>query len=263
RADSGRTGGSRVMKIAVSGKGGSGKTTITAVFAFLLRDMGRRVLAVDADPDANLALTLGFPDPGAIKPISEMKNLIRERTETDGESSGMFFKMNPRVDDVPDSLGAEHEGIRLIHLGAIRKGGGGCACPENVFMRALLSHLILERDDAVLVDMPAGVEHLGRGTAAAVDLLLAVTEPSPQSIQTTHRIRALAADLKIKNVRALGNKVRDENDRKFIAGNSPLETLGYLPFDPSLAGTGALNPSATFVDEARMVLYKMDGVLTK
>ncbi|MEW6200496.1 MAG: AAA family ATPase [bacterium] len=250
-----------MMKLAFSGKGGSGKTTIAALISKIYARGGRKVLVVDADPDANLALTLGFPQPDKITPITELKELIHERTETTETSAGMFFKMNPRVDDIPDSLSVIHDGIRLIHMGTIYKGGGGCACPENVFVRTLLTHLMLERDEVVLVDLPAGIEHLGRGTAMGVNMLIIVTEPTPQSVQTLNRIKNLAADLKIKNAAVIGNKITTEEQKKFIISNSPLEVLGFLPYDEKLARGKITDASTSILEELKEALYKIDGIL--
>jgi CO dehydrogenase maturation factor len=250
-----------MMKLALSGKGGCGKTTITALFSKILAADGRKVLVVDADPDANLALTLGFPNTDKITPITEMKQLIHERTETTETSAGMFFKMNPRVDDIPESLSTVHDGIKLIHMGTVYKGGGGCACPENVFVRALLSHLMLERDEVVLVDLPAGIEHLGRGTAMGVDMLIVVTDPTAQSVQTLTRVRQLAADLKIRNIAALGNKIRTDDERQFILNNSPLDVIGFLHFDQNLIQGKIADATPALLDEIRGVVYKIEGIL--
>lgn len=165
------------MKIAVSGKGGVGKTTLTALLCTSFHRAGYRVTAVDADPDANLASTLGFPEPDTITPIVELKELIAERTGTEPGSMGTFFKLNPRVDDIPDKYGVTHNGIRLLVMGMIKKAGTGCYCPENALVRELVGHLLLGKDDVVIMDMEAGIEHLGRGTAGDVDAFIIVVEP--------------------------------------------------------------------------------------
>lgn len=228
------------MKIAVTGKGGVGKTTIAALLARLFQQAGYRVLLIDADPDANLAATLGFPHPERITPIVEMKELIKERMGVDSlENVGTFFRMNPRVDDIPDRYSAQHDGLRLLVMGPVRQGGTGCACPQNTFVRQLLSHLLLERQDVVILDMEAGIEHLGRGTAAGVDRLLVVVEPGLRSIETASAIRRLAADLGIQKVWAVANKVNSERDREFILKHmQDWKILGFLPYSEGVAATG-------------------------
>ena len=167
------------MKLAISGKGGTGKSTLAAILAHLFQRDGLRVLAVDADPDANLAAALGVPEELAagIIPISEDRRLIKERTGAEGGRFGQLFKLNPTVGDIPERCTVTFRGLHLLVLGAVRKGGGGCACPENVLLRSLLEEIVLRREEVVIVDMEAGIEHLGRGTARAVNKLVIMTEP--------------------------------------------------------------------------------------
>jgi CO dehydrogenase maturation factor len=142
------------MKIAVSGKGGVGKTTFSALLIRTLNDQGKHVLAIDADPDANLAAAIGIPDADRIVPISEMKELVFERTEARPGSMGGFFKLNPKVDDLPDALSAKLDNIKLMRLGGVQKGGSGCICPESTLLRALITHIVLARDEMVVMDRP-------------------------------------------------------------------------------------------------------------
>ncbi len=220
------------MKLAVTGKGGVGKTTLSAGLAVLFTRQKARVIAVDADPDSNLAATLGFPQPDGITPLIEMKDLIAERTGASSGLSGSYFSLNPKVDDIPECYCPEHGGIRLLTLGGgNRKGGSGCLCPENAFLRSLLAHLFFEREDVVILDMEAGVENLTRGTAQGVDALIVVVEPGQRSLETARRIRRLAADLGIARVWAVANKVRGQQDRRFVAqGLDKLDIVGFLPF---------------------------------
>ena len=223
------------MKIAISGKGGVGKTLLASLLARAFSKSGYRVIAIDADPDANLAATLGFPDAGKVTPISEMKELIEERTETQPGKSGPYFKLNPRVDDIPDRYSLKHNGIRLLVMGPLKKGGSGCYCPENALLSALLAHLLIARDEVVILDMAAGIEHLGRGTAKAVDKLIVVVEPGRSSLETAYRIAKLAKDIGLENIAVVANKVHSQKEREFItSGLSGFELLGFIPYDQAM-----------------------------
>jgi CO dehydrogenase maturation factor len=220
------------MKIAISGKGGVGKTTLASLIIKNFADRGNKVLAIDADPDANLAGALGVDHPEQIVPISEMKELIEERTESKVGTMGSFFKLNPTVSDLPEKLSVQKGNIRVMVMGGVKRGGGGCICPESVMLKTLISHLILARDEVVVLDMEAGIEHLGRGTASAVNKLNVVVEPGKRSIETAHQIKKLAQDLGLKNIVLVGNKVRNENDRAFLLKQLPGFTfLGFLPYN--------------------------------
>jgi CO dehydrogenase maturation factor len=219
------------MKIAVSGKGGVGKTTFASFLIKALADNGKKVLAIDADPDANLAQALGFEKDAKIVPIAEMKDIIEERTGAKVGTMGQFFKLNPKVDDLPDKLSLKINGIRLMVLGGVKTGGGGCICPESVMLKALVRHIVLARDEAVVLDMEAGLEHLGRGTAMAVDRLIVVVEPGRRSIETANHIIRLAGDIRLKNLSFVGNKLRSEKDREYLIKNMPdSQFLGFIPF---------------------------------
>lgn len=220
------------MKIAISGKGGVGKTTLAALLINYFRNKGKKVLAVDADPDANLALALGVPDPENITPLSEMKQLVAERTESEPGKFGGFFKMNPKVDDIPEKYSRHLDGVKLIVMGGVKKGGSGCVCPESVLLRTLVTHLVLFRDEVVVMDMEAGIEHLGRATARGVDRLIVVVEPGRRSIETAQQVQKLAKDLGLTKLAIVANKIRSEQDLEFLKKNLPdIPVLGYLPFD--------------------------------
>lgn len=223
------------MKIAVSGKGGVGKTTLASLLARHWAREGYRVLAVDADPDSNLGSALGI-DTAGITPIANMEELIHERTGAKPGTVGGFFKMNPKVDDLPESLGKERDGVRLLIMGTVKKGGGGCVCPESVMLKALMSHLVLYHKELVLMDMEAGIEHLGRGTASGVDHLIAVVEPGYRSVETAARVKQLTADIGLTRLVAVGSKVRNEKQEEFLRANlNGIPLIGILPFSEEIA----------------------------
>jgi CO dehydrogenase maturation factor len=223
------------MKIAIGGKGGVGKTLLAALLAREFAGSGYSVIAIDADPDGNLAATLGFPDAEEITPVSEMSALIEERTGAKPGDSGGFFKLNPRVDDLPDDYSREHRGIKLMVMGRLKKGGSGCYCPENALLRALVSHLLLARDEVIILDMEAGIEHLGRATARAVDRLIVVVEPGRRSVDSAYRVFKLAEDIGLKNIAVVGNKVRGPEDREFLVSNlAGFDFLGFIPYDQAI-----------------------------
>ena len=224
------------MKIAVSGKGGVGKTTLSAFLVRYYASQGKNVLAIDADPDANLGHALGVTNAGEITPISRMKELVAERTESTPGAFGGFFKLNPKVDDLPEKIALSvGERIRLMVMGGVKKGGSGCVCPESVLLKNLVQHLILRRDEVVVLDMEAGIEHLGRGTSKAVNSLIVVVEPGQRSIETAMRIKELAHDIGLSNIALVGNKIRGERDRDFLQKKLPeFRFLGFIPFDDQI-----------------------------
>jgi len=193
------------------------------------------VLAIDADPSPCLGAALGFPPEllERLTPIARMEQLIAERTGARPGEIGGYFKLNPRVDDLPDQFSVSHRGIRLLELGAVEMGGSGCICPESAVLRALITHILLRRDELVLLDLYAGVEHLGRATADAVDAMLIVAEPTARSLATAAQIKSLAQDLKLSALYLVGSKVQTPEDQAFIERHSPgLAVLGHLPADP-------------------------------
>jgi len=223
------------MKIAISGKGGVGKTLLASLLSRTFVEAGYSVLAIDADPNSNLAATLGFPHSDEITPISEMKELIEERTGARPGKTDIYFKLNPKVDDLPQKYCREHNGIRLMVMGQVKRGGGGCYCPENVMLQALVNHLLLERNEVVILDMEAGIEHLGRATARAVDRLIIVVEPGRTSVETAYRINKLARELGLHNIAIVANKVRSESDKEFLTSSlAGFEFIGFIPYDQAI-----------------------------
>jgi CO dehydrogenase maturation factor len=232
------------MKLAITGKGGVGKTTLTALLAQAYADLGRQVLAVDADPSPCLAGALGFPEElrAQLHPIAEMDALIEERTGAKPGTVGGFFTLNPRVDDIPERFSVLHRGVRLLEMGSVELGGSGCICPESAMLKTLFTHLLFRKDDVLLLDMYAGVEHLGRATVDFVDAMLIVVEPTRRSLGTAMQIKKLASDIGLTRLYMVGNKVRTEDETKFLNAETPgLPILGYLPADPAVQDADRLN----------------------
>jgi CO dehydrogenase maturation factor len=253
-------------KLAITGKGGVGKTTLSALLAYTYAYDGNTVMAIDADPDANLAAALGMSaeEAGQITPIAKMDELIEERTGARPGESGGFFSLNPRVDDIPDRFSASHRGIKLLVLGTVGRGGAGCICPESSLLKNLVRHLVAGRSEVIILDMEAGLEHLGRGTASAVDAFIVVVEPGRRSLQTAQAIRRLAADLWIHKVFVVGNKVRNEQDAAFIRESLPGDDLlGLLPYsqkaiEADMQGIAIFDADQSLLAEARRIKDKLD-----
>jgi CO dehydrogenase maturation factor len=257
------------MKIAISGKGGVGKTLLASLLAKAFTESGYSVLAIDADPDANLAATLGFPHPEKIVPISEMKDLIAERTGARPGRTEVYFKLNPKVDDLPEKYWQEFNGIKLMVMGRAKRGGSGCYCPENVLLKALVNHLLLQRNEVIIMDMEAGIEHLGRATAGAVDKLIVVVEPSRRSIETADKINKLAQDIGLKNIAVVGNKLRSQREKEFIVSSlADFELLGFIPYDQAiveadLANLPLIDASPQVTREVRNIYHRLVPVAQK
>ena len=225
------------MKIAISGKGGVGKSTIAAALATHFAQKGHKVLALDADPDANLARALGIPEAEQqnIVPISQQIALIEERTGAKVKQYGQVFKINPEVSDVAEGYAYNYKGVSLLVLGAIKSGGSGCACPENTFIRALVTDLVMFKDETLIMDMEAGIEHLGRATVSGVDVLLVVAEPGQRSVDSARTILRMAKEIGLKNAFIVGNKAAGAADEEFIrAALAEYEILTVLPYSEAV-----------------------------
>ncbi len=264
------------MKIAITGKGGVGKTTLSATLAHLYAREGRKVLAVDADPDANLASAFGLPRERltGLKPIAEMTNLIEERTGARPGAPGGMFRLNPRVDDIPEEFGLRldkitSDNIILLVTGRSKEAASGCYCPENVLLRRLLKHLVTERDEVVIIDMEAGIEHLTRGTAEGVNAFIVVVEPGQRSIQTAETVKELATGLGVKKVFAVANKVKGPEDLKFLAGRlKDVPFLGAISYDTRIAqadmdGKAPYSVSEELVKEVEKIRENIESGLRK
>ncbi len=250
------------MKIAVTGKGGVGKTSITALLCYSFNKAGYKVLALDTDPDTNLAATLGFPEPEKIVPIVEMKELIAERTGVQPGSMGMLFKLNPTVDDIRERFSVSHNGISLLVMGRIKQAGTGCYCPENAFVRELVGHLLLEEKDLIIMDMEAGIEHLGRGTTRDVDAFIVVVEPGRRSLETAERVIKLASELGVECYFIIINKARGEEDRALVESFFGSENIiGMIQYSEGILESGKEKggiriEDMTIVDNIRNKLMK-------
>ncbi len=255
------------MKLAITGKGGVGKTTLSSTLARLYADEGRTVLAADVDPDANLGLALGLSleEVNQIVPISKMRTLVEERTGAN--DANKFFKLNPEVSDIPDKYGKDINGVKLLVMGTVETGGSGCVCPEHVMLKSVLSALVFRRDDVVVMDMEAGLEHLARGTASLVDFFIVVIEPGARSIQTYENVKRLAADIGVNKVYVVANKIRDDSDREFIKSKIPEEDLlGFISYnadviDADRRGLSPYDCSPEALDEIRAIKEKLDNRL--
>ena len=257
------------MKIAISGKGGVGKTTLAALLAQAYADTGQNVLAVDADPSPCLAGALGFPSElrAGLRPIAEMDELIFERTGAKPGTTGGFFTLNPQVDDLPERFSAVHRGVRLLEMGSVELGGSGCICPESALLKTLFTHLLFRQQDVLVLDMYAGVEHLGRATVDFVDAMIIVVEPTRRSLGTAAQIKSLANDIGLTRLWLVGNKVQNDEEVAFLQDTSPsIPLLGILPAEPSVQeadrlGIAVYDHSPSLQQAAKEFSYKLSDLI--
>ncbi len=238
------------LKIAVSGKGGVGKTTVAGILARLFGMDGRDILVLDADPASNLASAVGVEREVSLRmiPLSRMLDMIEERTGVrPGGGYGGIFKMNPKVDDLAERFAVEgKDGVRLLVLGTIKTGGEGCFCPESALLKSLLKHLVLEEDQYLIMDMEAGLEHLGRGSSRHMDVMIVVVETGMRSVDIALMIKDLAAEIGIDRVVAVINKVYSQEAAekvRIILEDQGIPVMATIPFNPQLVEADLLGIS--------------------
>jgi len=257
------------MKLAVAGKGGVGKTLLAGTLARLFAQDGYNVLAIDNDNAMNLSYTLGIDKEVKedITPISDMKNLVKERTDVAGGGAGIY-NINPEVSDIPDRFKVPGpDGLELLVLGGIEEPSSGCLCPENALIRTLLHNLFIKRDEVVVVDFEAGLEHLGRGTAKGIDVMLVITEPSQKSLDLSKKIIDLSKKLGVINIYLIANKISNDNQLKIIherIDEWDVPLYHSIPLDTEIAaadltGESPLdhNPNSPAIEKIKQLYSKL------
>ena len=238
---------------------------LVSFLSIIFAKAGYSVIAIDADPNVNLADTFGFPNSEKIIPISKMDDLIEERTGARPGQMAPYFKLNPKVDDLPDRCSLKYDGIRIMVMGPIKAAGSGCYCPEGALLEALVAHLLLKVDEMVILDMEAGIEHLTRGTAKGVDKLIIVVEPTRKSVLTGYRVRDLALEIGLQNIGVVGNKIRNGKEKDFLISNmAGFEFLGFIPYDEGIAeaeitGLPLIDSSEKVMSEVKNIAARLSN----
>jgi CO dehydrogenase maturation factor len=253
------------MKIAIAGKGGVGKTFVSATLSRLLARDGYEVLAIDADPNLNLGYSLGidYERTEEMVPISDNEELVKEKTGVSPEEAlGNMFNMNPRVNDIVDrfAIGAPDD-VKLLVMGTVKGGGTGCMCGANALLRVLMQHMLIQRGEVLVMDMVAGLEHLGRGTARRMDAMLVVIEPRMKSVDTVKRILKMAEEIEVETVLAVGNKVLRPKDEEFIRskmGELGVPVVSIIPYDQAVADADMEGEPVIDYDEKAPAVQAVD-----
>lgn len=252
------------MKIAITGKGGVGKTTISALLARRLADRDYNVFAIDADFDANFASALGINiNEVDIKPISEMENLVEEKMGTGEEVGKGFYVLNPFVGDIPDKFSIKHKGVNFLAVGTVKKGGEGCYCAENKLIRRLVNHIVVKHDETVIIDMEAGCEHMSRGTAKGIDLFLIVVEPGLRSLQTAKKIKEMASEIGVKHIYAIANKLNSKEEIELIKDHlKDTEIIGEIYNNSSITEADLKGVSPADIADKEL-MDTIDNIINK
>ena len=230
------------MRIVIAGKGGVGKTTTCAILSSIFAEDGMNVLAVDEDPQQNLAFSLGYPTDRAseIIPLSKNAAYIEEKVGVrPGSGWGGVLRLNPQVSDVVERYGiAIDDRISLLVMGSVSNAAGGCLCPENALLGSVLRYIRLRRNEVILMDTQAGVEHFGRAMSDGFSQAVLVTEPSFNAYSVAEHSASLARELGIRHVHLVVNKVRSESDIRKIerlsGGGVRFTSVHYLPYNEEI-----------------------------